>query len=67
MSYNLLKISEVSEVPQLNVIDGPDMAASDDLQVILEEQRKHLEEQAEVEEFWAGRNLAARNSTRRAA
>jgi hypothetical protein len=65
MNYNLPEISKV--IPQLNVIDGPDIASSDEYQVDLEEQRKQLKEKAEVEEFWAGRNLAARNSTRRAA
>jgi hypothetical protein len=65
MNYNLPNISKV--VPQLSVIDGPDVASSDELQMDLEEERKQLREQAEVEEFWAGRNLAARNSTRRAA
>jgi hypothetical protein len=65
MNYNLPKISKV--IPQLNVIDGPDIASSDEFQVDLTEQRKQLKEQAEAEEFWAGRNLAARNSTRRAA
>jgi hypothetical protein len=65
MNYNLPEISKV--IPQLNVIDGPDIATSDEYQVDLEEQRKQLKEKAEVEEFWAGRNLAARNSTRRAA
>ena len=65
MNYNLPKISKV--IPQLSVIDGPDIASSDELQVDLTEQRKQLNERAEAEEFWAGRNLAARNSTRRAA
>jgi hypothetical protein len=65
MNYNLPNIGKV--IPQLNVIDGPDFESSDELQVDFEEHRKQLEEKAEVEEFWAGRNLAARNSTRRAA
>jgi hypothetical protein len=65
MNHNLPKILGV--VPQLSVIDGPEIATSDELQVDLEEQRRQLREQAEAEEFWAGRNLAARNSTRRAA
>ncbi len=65
MNHNLPKIDE--NLPQLNVIDGPDVASSDEVQVDLEEKRRLLEEQAEAEEFWAGRNLAAQNSTRRAA
>ena len=65
MNYNLPKITKV--IPLFNVIDGPDVASSHEFQVDLEEQRKQLKEQAEVEEFWAGRNLAARNSARRAA
>ena len=65
MNYNLPKINKV--IPQLSVIDGPDIASSDELKVDFEKQRKQLKEQAEVEEYWAGRNLAARNSTRRAA
>ena len=65
MNYNLPNIGKV--IPQFNVIDGPDIASADEFQADFEEQRKQLKEQAEVEEFWAGRNLAARNSTRRAA
>jgi hypothetical protein len=52
---------------QFNLIDGPEIIPSDEIQAELEEERRHLEEKARVEEFWAGRNLAARNSTRRAA
>jgi hypothetical protein len=65
MNYNLPEISKV--IPQLNLIDGPEIASSDEFQLDLEEQRKQLREQADAEEFWAGRNLAARNSARRAA
>jgi hypothetical protein len=65
MNYNLPKID--NKFPQLSIIDGPEIASSDEVQVDLEEERKQLMEQAEAEEFWAGRNLAARNSTRRAA
>jgi hypothetical protein len=65
MNYNLPEISKV--IPQLNLIDGPEIASSDEFQLDLEEQRKQLREKAEAEEFWAGRNLAARNSARRAA
>jgi hypothetical protein len=65
MNYNLPKID--NNFPQLSIIDGPEIASSDELQVDLEEERKQLMEQAETEEFWAGRNLAARNSTRCAA
>jgi len=65
MNYNLPKNYE--HFPQLHITNGPDIAPSDELQVDLEEERKLLKEQAEAEEFWAGRNLAARNSTRRAA
>jgi hypothetical protein len=65
MNYNLPEISKV--IPQLNLVDGPEIASSDEFQLDLEEQRKQLREQAEAEEYWAGRNLAARNSARRAA
>ncbi len=65
MKHNLPKIR--GPIPQLSVIDGPDIESSPETQVNLEEQRKQLKDQAEAEEFWAGRNLAARNSTRRAA
>ena len=65
MNYNLPKNYDF--FPQLSVTDGPDIASSDELQVDLEEQRKQLKEQAEAEEFWAGRSLATRNSTRQVA
>jgi hypothetical protein len=65
MNYNLPEITKA--IPQLHLIDGPEIASSDEFQVDLEEQRKQLKKQAEAEEFWAGRNLAARNSARRAA
>ena len=65
MKYNLLRISK--NLPQLGIIDGLDIASFDELPVNLEEGRKQLKEHAEAEEFWAGRILATRNSTRRAA
>ena len=46
---------------------GPDNLSTSD---VLEDRitgMKNLEEQAEIELFWAGRNLAKRNSTRWAA
>ncbi|HEY4760645.1 MAG TPA: hypothetical protein VIH42_08705 [Thermoguttaceae bacterium] len=63
--------SDVREIgkdsPQLRVVQASEEAAAEDLQVDLEKERKTLAEQAEAEEFWAGRNLAGRNSARRAA
>ncbi|MGD0382818.1 MAG: hypothetical protein ABSA77_04790 [Thermoguttaceae bacterium] len=65
MNHNLPKIDK--NLPQLSIIEGPEIASSAEVQVDLEEERKQLMKQAEAEEFWAGRNLAARNSARRAA
>ncbi|MGA2797087.1 MAG: hypothetical protein ABSE63_05890 [Thermoguttaceae bacterium] len=65
MKYNLPGISK--DLPQLGIIDGSDIVSFDELPVNLEEERKQLKEQAKAEEFWAGRSLASRNSTRRAA
>jgi hypothetical protein len=65
MKYNLPETDR--DFLQLSLIDGPENTPSDEVQVDLEEERRHLQEQARIEEFWAGRNLAARNSTRRAA
>jgi hypothetical protein len=65
MSFNLSENDK--NLLQFNLIEGPENAASIEVQVDLEEERRQLEERAKVEEFWAGRNLAARNSTRRAA
>jgi len=65
MNSNLPEIDK--SFPLLNIVEGPENTPSDEVQVDLDEERKHLEEQTEAEEFWAGRNLAARNSTRRAA
>jgi len=53
--------------PQLCIFKGQENAISDEVRVELEEERKQAEEQKEVEDFWAGRNLAGRNSTRWAA
>jgi hypothetical protein len=65
MKYNLLRFSK--DLPQLGIIDGLDIASFDEFPVNFEEKRKRLKEQVEAEEFWAGRSLATRNSTRRAA
>jgi hypothetical protein len=65
MNYSLPRAG--NDYPQLSVIDGPEVATSDEYQMDLEEERKQLIAQAEAEEFWAGRNLASRNSTRKAA
>ena len=65
MRHNLPRI--YNDIPRLSVIDGEDTDPSHVGQANLEERRKQIEKQAEAEEFWAGRNLAARNSTRRAA
>ncbi len=53
--------------PQLRIFKGQENALSDEAQVELEEERKQLRELKETEDFWAGRNLAGRNSTRWAA
>ena len=53
--------------PLLNIVEGPENVPSVEVQVDLEEQRKQIQEQKEAEEFWAGRNLAGRKSTRKAA
>jgi hypothetical protein len=65
MSLNLSDTDK--NLLQISLIDGLEDATSDDVQVDLEEERRQLEERAMAEEFWAGRNLAARNTTRRAA
>jgi hypothetical protein len=56
-----------NNTPQLRVADTEESAPFDEAQTDLQEVRKHLREQAEAEEFWAGRNLAGRIPTRRAA
>jgi len=53
--------------PQLRISKGLENAVSDEVQVELDEERRQLNEQKETEDFWAGRNLAGRNSTRKAA
>ncbi len=60
--------TKIDESPiRLGIVDGPESTNSDELQMTLQEARKISIEQAEIEEYWAGRNLAARNSVRRAA
>jgi hypothetical protein len=65
MNGNHIKIDE--STTRLRIIDGPEAASSNECQMTLFEARKLSSEQAEIEEFWAGRNLAARMSARRAA
>lgn len=65
MHSNLPQIDK--SFPLLNIVKVPKNTFSDYVQMDLDEERKHLEAQAAAEEFWAGRNLAARNSTRKAA
>ena len=55
------------DTPQLRVVQDPEAPPAEEPQVDLEEERKKLKEQAEIEDFWAGRNLADRIPTRRAA
>jgi len=59
--------TEANNTTLLRIVEGPETPLIDELAVDIEDQRKHVREQAEVEEFWAGRNLASRISTRRAA
>ena len=65
MNHNLPEAK--TDSTQLHIIQGPDETPVDEFQVVLEEERKLIDEQAKAEEFWAGRNLAGRNSTRKAA
>jgi len=65
MKYNMPEGSK--NYPQIHIIEELGNTPSDEILVDLEEERKHLEEQKEAEKFWAGRNLARRNSTRCAA
>ncbi len=60
MDNHLLKTNDTT--PQLRVVQDADQAPIAEEPVNLEEERKKLEEQAETEDFWAGRNLAGRNS-----
>jgi hypothetical protein len=52
---------------QLRLVTDSEGTLSDEVQVDLAEERNNIEKLAEAEEFWAGRNLAGRNSTRWAA
>ncbi len=65
MSYNMPKI--IKNHPQLHLVERPELAPDDLPPADLEAERKLLKEQVEAEEFWAGRNLAGRNSARWAA
>jgi hypothetical protein len=65
MNTNIPEASKA--ILHLHIFDRLDLLPSDEIQVDLEEERKQLQEQEAVEEYWAGRNLAMRNSTRRAA
>jgi hypothetical protein len=65
MKYNMPENSKV--YPKIHIVEELENTRSDDINVDLNQERKHLQEQKEAEEFWAGRNLADRNSTRWAA
>jgi hypothetical protein len=52
---------------RLSIVDGSETANSNECQMTIFEARKIASERTEIEEYWAGRSLAARNSARRAA
>jgi hypothetical protein len=55
------------DAPQLRIHQDQETASEIEVRMDLEQERKQLLEQAEAEEFWAGRNLAMRHSARKAA
>jgi hypothetical protein len=55
------------DTPRLSLVQEPEEASAEMEPVNLENERKILEEQEESEDYWAGRNLARRNSARKAA
>jgi hypothetical protein len=65
VSYNVPKI--INDHPPLRLVERPELTPDDLPAADLEEERRLLREQVEAEEFWAGRNLAGRNSARWAA
>lgn len=62
MKYETFDIST-----RLRIADVSECEMLDEIPIDFEDQRDLLEERARIEEFWAGRNLADRNSTRKAA
>jgi hypothetical protein len=65
MTYSTREASK--NYPHLRIFKKLENSLSDEVQVELEEERKQIKQQKETEQFWAGRNLAGRNSTRWAA
>ena len=65
MNRNLPRIS--GAVAQLRLVEALDAAPFPEVQANFEEEREQRQRQTEAEDFWAGRGLAARNSTRQAA
>jgi hypothetical protein len=53
--------------PALQIHQPPEVEATAEEIVELDDQRQHLEEQTRKEDFWAGRNLGNRKSARIAA
>lgn len=51
----------------LRVVSGPESDLPDEVQIDLQEERIEKEKQEVIEDFWAGRNLAGRNSAQWAA
>jgi hypothetical protein len=53
--------------PQLRLVYGSGKTPEEENQFHLEEDRQRLDEFAAAENYWAGHNLANRNSARKAA
>jgi hypothetical protein len=65
LNYNPPKIK--NDISHLQLYIGPENSPSDKIQGDRNAEIRHLKEQAEIEAYWAGRNLAERHSTRIAA
>ena len=65
MQYRIREASK--DTCQLRVVGGPECTHADEVKVDLQEEREAMEIQRGIEDYWAGRNLAGRNSAQWAA
>jgi hypothetical protein len=65
MRYNLREVSE--DTRQFRIVEMPEDLSADEVRMDLQQERDEREIQRGIEDYWAGRNLAGRNSTQWAA
>lgn len=65
MRYNIPEAGK--NTCQFRIVDGEESSDADEVQMDLQQKREEIEKQNGIEDYWAGRNLADRNSAQWAA